>query len=31
MRLDDPLLDDYRETLALMRRLGYNQLVAWGL
>ncbi len=31
MRLDDQLLQDYRETFALMRRVGFNQIVVWGL
>jgi hypothetical protein len=30
MRLDPPLLDDYRRTFALMQRLGYNAIVIWG-
>lgn len=31
MRLDEPLLADYRETFALMKRLGFNEIVIWGL
>jgi hypothetical protein len=31
MRLDGPLLADYRETFALMKRLGFNEIVIWGL
>jgi hypothetical protein len=31
MRLDEPLLADYRRTFRLMRKLGYNELVVWGL
>ncbi len=31
MRLDDQLLQDYRETFALMRRVGFNEIVVWGL
>ena len=31
MRLDEPLLKDYRETFALMRRVGFNEIVIWGL
>ncbi|HKW97529.1 MAG TPA: hypothetical protein VJN43_07330 [Bryobacteraceae bacterium] len=30
MRLDLPLLEDYRRTFALMKRLGYNAIVIWG-
>ncbi|MFN7996657.1 MAG: hypothetical protein U0Q18_23800 [Bryobacteraceae bacterium] len=30
MRLDLPLLEDYRRTFALMKRLGYNAIVTWG-
>jgi hypothetical protein len=30
MRLDAPLLEDYRRTFALMKRLGYNAIVIWG-
>ena len=31
MRLDEGLLQDYRETFALMRRVGFNEIVIWGL
>ena len=31
MRLDEPLLNDYRETLRLMKRLGFEDLCVWGL
>lgn len=31
MRLDKGLLKDYRETFALMRRVGFNEIVIWGL
>jgi len=31
MRLDDTLVGEYRETFRLMRRLGYNNAVIWGL
>jgi hypothetical protein len=30
MRLDAPLIEDYRRTFALMKRLGYNAIVIWG-
>jgi hypothetical protein len=30
MRLDAPLLEDYRRTFALMKGLGYNAVVIWG-
>ncbi len=30
MRLDAALLQDYRRTFALMKRLGYNTIVIWG-
>ncbi len=30
MRLDAALLEDYRRTFALMKRLGYNVIVIWG-
>jgi len=30
MRLDAPLLEDYRRTFARMQRLGYNAIVIWG-
>ncbi len=30
MRLDAALLEDYRRTFALMKRLGYNAIVIWG-
>jgi hypothetical protein len=30
MRLDAPLIEDYRHTFALMKRLGYNAIVVWG-
>jgi hypothetical protein len=30
MRLDAPLLEDYRRTFALMKRLRYNAIVIWG-
>ncbi|PYT21426.1 MAG: hypothetical protein DMG57_38580 [Acidobacteria bacterium] len=30
MRLDAPLLEDYRRTFAWMKRLGYNAIVIWG-
>jgi hypothetical protein len=31
MRLDESLLADYRQTFRLMRALGYNEIVVWGL
>lgn len=31
MRLDEALLGDYRRTFRLMRKLGYNEIVVWGL
>ena len=31
MRLDERLLQDYRETFALMERIGFNEIVIWGL
>ncbi len=31
MRLDERLLEDYRNTLRLMRQLGFNEAVIWGL
>ncbi|MEO8130369.1 MAG: hypothetical protein ABJF23_00045 [Bryobacteraceae bacterium] len=31
MRLDEPLLKDYRETFGLMRQLGFEDLCVWGL
>ena len=31
MRLDERLLQDYRETFAQMRRVGFNEIVIWGL
>ena len=31
MRLDAPLLSDYRATFRLMRRLGFNEATMWGL
>jgi hypothetical protein len=31
MRLDAPLLEDYRRTFVLMQRLRYNAIVIWGL
>jgi hypothetical protein len=31
MRLNQPLLDDYRETFRLMRKLGFNAVSLWGL
>jgi hypothetical protein len=30
MRLDAPLVEDYRRTLSAMKRLGYNAIVVWG-
>jgi len=30
MRLDAPLIEDYRGTFALMKRLRYNAIVVWG-
>ena len=30
MRLDRPLLEDYRRTFAAMKRRGYNAIVIWG-
>jgi hypothetical protein len=30
MRLDERLLRDYRETFAMMKRLGFNEMSAWG-
>src|SRR5207245_9160767 len=30
MRLDAALLEDYRRTFVLMKRLGYNAIVIWG-
>lgn len=30
MRLDAPLIQDYRRTFALMKRLGYDAIVIWG-
>ncbi len=30
MRLDDRLLEDYRRTFLLMKRLGFNEAVIWG-
>jgi hypothetical protein len=30
LRLDAPLLEDYRRTFASMKRLGYNAVVIWG-
>ena len=30
MRLDPPLLDDYRRTFRLLERLGFNAIVIWG-
>lgn len=30
MRLDFPLLEDYRRTFGAMKRLGYNAIVVWG-
>jgi hypothetical protein len=31
MRLDARLLDDYRASLAVLHRLGFNEIVIWGL
>ena len=31
MRLDEPLLAGYRETFAVMKQLGFNEIVVWGL
>lgn len=31
MRLDEQLLKDYRESFALMSRLGFNEMSVWGL
>ena len=31
MRLDEKLLGDYRETFELMPRIGFNEIVVWGL
>lgn len=31
MRLDERLLEDYGQTFALMRRVGFNEIVIWGL
>jgi hypothetical protein len=31
MRLDEPLLKDYRETFGLMKQLGFEDLCIWGL
>ncbi len=31
IRLDEPLLDEYRRTFRLMRQLRYNEAVVWGL
>lgn len=31
IRLDGTLLDEYRQTFRLMRRLGYNEAVVWGI
>ena len=31
MRMDEPLLKDYRETFALMKQLGFEDLCVWGL
>jgi len=31
MRLDDRLLQDYRGTFGLMKRVGFNEVVIWGL
>jgi hypothetical protein len=31
MRLDEPLLEDYRRTFDLLPRLGFNEVVIWGL
>ena len=31
MRLDETLVDEYRQTFRLMHRLGYNNAVIWGL
>ncbi|HET9318844.1 MAG TPA: hypothetical protein VFO27_03685, partial [Bryobacteraceae bacterium] len=30
MRLDAPLIEDYRRTFAAMKRLGFNAIVIWG-
>jgi hypothetical protein len=30
MRLDEALLEDYRSTFALMKRVGFNEAVIWG-
>lgn len=31
MRIDEPLLNDYRQTFELMKRLGFEDLCIWGL
>src|ERR1700744_4504151 len=31
MKIDQPLLNDYRETFGLMKRLGFEDLCIWGL
>jgi hypothetical protein len=31
MRLDEPLLKDYRDTFAPMKQLGFEDLCIWGL
>src|SRR3981189_287586 len=31
MRLDEPLLNDYRDTFGLMKQLGFEDLCIWGL
>ena len=31
MRLDEKLLEDYRQTFALMQQLGFNEISIWGL
>ena len=31
MRLDDKLLDDYERSFAVMQKLGFNEIVIWGL
>lgn len=31
MRIDEPLLNDYRNTFRLMKRLGFEDLCVWGL
>jgi len=30
MRLDAPLIEDYRRTFSAMKRLGFNAIVIWG-